>query len=133
MAAKFVIRSPKAGEYHWVLLSQGRTLATGPSYTTKASAEKAIASMRQAAAGATVADLTLSAPKTPAGSAARTVGRVVARAVVRGGRAVEQGETAMVEASAENTQTAKKAARQAKAAARNAAVTAKDRAGRRRV
>ncbi|MDQ1499751.1 MAG: hypothetical protein QOI86_3091, partial [Actinomycetota bacterium] len=27
MAAKFEIRSPKAGEFNWVLLSQGRTLA----------------------------------------------------------------------------------------------------------
>lgn len=70
MAAKFEIRSPKSGEYSWVLLSQGRTLATGGSYKTKASAEKAVASMRAAVGGATVVDLTLPAARTSAGAAA---------------------------------------------------------------
>ena len=54
MAAKFEIRQPKAGEFRWVLVSQGRTLATSESYTRKVSAEKAIESLRKAAASATV-------------------------------------------------------------------------------
>jgi uncharacterized protein YegP (UPF0339 family) len=66
MAAKFEISSPKAGEFNWVLKSQGRTLATGESYPRRISAEKAIESLRKAAATATVADLTLKAAKTPA-------------------------------------------------------------------
>jgi uncharacterized protein YegP (UPF0339 family) len=70
VAAKFEIRSAKAGEFNWVLTSQGRTLATGESYTRKVSAEKAIASLRQAAATATVADLTLRPAKAPATKAA---------------------------------------------------------------
>ena len=69
MAAKFEIRSPKAGEFNWVLLSQGRTLASGETYTRKVSAEKAIESLRKAAAGATVADLTVRTA--PARAAAR--------------------------------------------------------------
>ena len=125
VAAKFEIRASEPGGYHWVLISQGRTLATSASYTTRASAEKAIASMRQAAADATVADLTLPAPKTQAGTVARAAGRVVARAVVRGGQAVEQGETTMAETSTENAEVAKKAAKQAKAAAKKAADKAK--------
>jgi uncharacterized protein YegP (UPF0339 family) len=80
VAAKFEIRSPKPGEYNWVLLSQGRTLATGASYTSKASAEKAIASMRSAAAGATVVDLTLPPPRTPAGTAAAGATEVAKKA-----------------------------------------------------
>src|SRR4051812_20067153 len=83
VAAKFEIRSPKAGEFNWVLTSQGRTLATGESYTRKVSAEKAIASLRTAAGSATVVDLTLKPAKTPAGKAARVTGRAVARAVVK--------------------------------------------------
>ena len=89
MAAKFEIRSTKAGEFNWVLTSQGRTLATGESYTRRVSAEKAIASLRAAAATATVADLTLRPAKTPTGKAARATGRAVGRAVVKSGRAVE--------------------------------------------
>jgi uncharacterized protein YegP (UPF0339 family) len=58
VAAKFEIRQPKAGEFRWVLVSQGRTLATSESYTRKVSAEKAIESLRKAAATATVNDTT---------------------------------------------------------------------------
>ncbi len=72
MAAKFEIRSSKAGEFNWVLTSQGRTLATGESYTRKASAEKAIESLRSAAGTATVADLTLPPAKTAPAKAAKT-------------------------------------------------------------
>src|SRR5687767_15061978 len=45
MAAKFEIRSPKAGQFRWVLTSQGRTLATGETYSRRVSAEKAIDSL----------------------------------------------------------------------------------------
>jgi uncharacterized protein YegP (UPF0339 family) len=58
MAARFEINS-KAGQFNWVLKSQGRTLATGESYARRASAEKAIDSLRKAVASAPVADLTL--------------------------------------------------------------------------
>ena len=34
MAAKFEIRSPNAGRYVWVLVSQGRILATSGEYLT---------------------------------------------------------------------------------------------------
>src|SRR5581483_11303615 len=71
MAAKFEIRSAGAGQYTWVLLSQGRTLASGESYARRAAAEKAIASLRSAVAGATVADLTVK-PKPAAAKAAKT-------------------------------------------------------------
>ena len=63
MAAKFEISSAKAGQFNWVLKSQGRTLATGESYGRKASAEKAIGSLRAAVAGATVSDLTVKPAK----------------------------------------------------------------------
>jgi uncharacterized protein YegP (UPF0339 family) len=68
--AKFEIRSPKAGEFHWVLTSQGRTLATGESYSRRASAEKAIESLRKAAGGAVVDDKTLK-PAKPAAKPAK--------------------------------------------------------------
>jgi uncharacterized protein YegP (UPF0339 family) len=66
MAAKFEIRSPSAGQFTWVLVSQGRTLATGGSYGRRALAEKAIDALRTAAGGATVSDLTLKPAKTTA-------------------------------------------------------------------
>jgi DNA-binding protein HU-beta len=79
MAAKFEVRSPKAGEFRWVLVSQGRTLATSESYTRKVSAEKAIESLREAAGTATVADLTLAAAKTTAKRAAKKVEKAAAK------------------------------------------------------
>ena len=92
MAANFEIQSPKAGEYRWVLVSQGRTLATSPGYASKAAAQNGMASFRTAAANAPLVDLTLPAAKTPAGKAARVTGRVLGRAVTTGGRAVEAVE-----------------------------------------
>jgi len=118
VAAKFEIRSPKPGQYNWVLLSQGRTLAIGESYNSKASAEKAIGSMRQAAATATVLDLTIPPAKTAAGKVAQTTGRVLARAVVKSGQAVEQVEQTVAQAATEVTGAAKKTAKKAKAAAK---------------
>ncbi len=58
MAAKFEIRSPKAGQFRWVLTSQGRTLATGETYSRRVWAEKAIDSLHKAAATATIDDTT---------------------------------------------------------------------------
>jgi uncharacterized protein YegP (UPF0339 family) len=80
VAAKFEIRSPKAGEFRWVLVSQGRTLATSEAYARKVSAEKAIESLRKAAATATVNDTTAKpAAAKPAGAkAARATGKAVA-------------------------------------------------------
>lgn len=139
MAAKFEIRSSRSGDYSWVLLSQGRTLASGESYRTKASAEKAIASMRVAAGNAAVVDLTLPPPRTPAGAAARTTGGAVGRAVVTTGRAVAQvgkvAAQALTEAtgSATNVTKAKEAvekARKAKAAPKKSKAKAKKSKGR---
>jgi uncharacterized protein YegP (UPF0339 family) len=70
MAAKFEIQSPKAGEFRWVLTSQGRTLAISESYTRKISCEKAIESFRKGAVTAPVADLTLAPAKAPAAAKA---------------------------------------------------------------
>jgi uncharacterized protein YegP (UPF0339 family) len=69
--AKFEIRSPKAGEFNWVLTSQGRTLATGESYSRRASAEKAVESLRKAAATATIHDTTLKPAPAKAAKAAK--------------------------------------------------------------
>jgi len=114
VAAKFEIRSPGPGQYNWVLLGQGRTLAIGESYTRKVAAEKAIESMRQAAASATVLDLTLPRAKTSAGRVARTTGRVLARAVVKSGQAVEQAEQTVAQAATGVTKAAKKTAKKDK-------------------
>lgn len=109
VAAKFEIRSPKAGQFRWVLTSQGRTLATGETYSRRASAHKSIDSFRMAAIAAPVDDLTQARSKTAAGKVARVAGRVAARAVVKGARAVEKVEKTAVKAPA----TAKKAAKRA--------------------
>ena len=72
MAAKFEIRSAGPGKFTWVLVSQGRTLASGEPYARRAMAEKAIGSLRNAVAGATVADLTMKPKTAPAKAAAVT-------------------------------------------------------------
>lgn len=118
MAAKFEIRSPKSGEFNWVLMSQGRTLAIGESYTRKVSAEKAIASLRKAAVSATVVDLTLAPPKTPVGKVARVTGRALARAVVTGGRAVEKVEKTAAKAATKTARAAKQPAKTTKSGGR---------------
>ena len=92
MAAKFEIHSPKAGEYRWVLVSQGRILATSEAYNRRGAAEKAIVAFRMAAASAPVLDTT-QPPSETAGKAARATGRALAKAVVKGARAVEKLET----------------------------------------
>jgi uncharacterized protein YegP (UPF0339 family) len=71
MAAKFEIRPVGVGTFSWVLLSQGRILATGEPYRRRATAEKAVESLRKAAAGATLSDLTVKAKAAPAKAAAK--------------------------------------------------------------
>jgi uncharacterized protein YegP (UPF0339 family) len=90
MAAKFEIRSPKAGRYVWVLTSQGRTLATSGEYARRALAEKAIVSFRMAAVNAPLVDTTVAAAQPASKKAARSTGRSVAKALVKAGRAVEK-------------------------------------------
>ena len=90
--AKFEIRSPKPGRYTWVLTSQGRTLAMGEEYSRRSLAEQAIVPFRMAAVAAPVVDTTVPAEETVSGKAARATGRVLAKAVVKGGRAVEKVE-----------------------------------------
>ena len=92
MAAKFEIHSPKAGEYRWALVSQGRILATSEAYSRRGLAEKAMVSFRMTAVNAPVIDTTLSPAKTTTGKVARATGRTVAKSVVKGGRAVEKVE-----------------------------------------
>jgi len=92
VAANFEIQSPKAGRYVWVLVSQGRTLATSAEYSRRALAEKAIVAFRMAAVNAPVVDTTVPAATPGAGKAARATGRALAKAVVKGGRAVEKVE-----------------------------------------
>ena len=110
MAAKFEIRSPKAGQFRWVLVSQGRTLATGPAHPRKALAQKSIDSFRMAAIAAPVADLTVPAATTPVRKAARTSGRAAGKAVAKTGRAVEKAEQAVATPAKRAARTVKKAA-----------------------
>lgn len=104
MAAKFEIRSPRAGMYQWVLVSQGRILATGEAYNRRAAAEKAIEPFRMAATAAPVIDMTVPAAKPATRKAARAVGRGLAKAVVKGGRAVEKVEQAATKGPARSGQ-----------------------------
>jgi uncharacterized protein YegP (UPF0339 family) len=92
VGAKFQIVITKAGQYRWVLLRRGCTLATSPTYASKAAAQNGMTSFRKAAADAPLVDVTLRAATTPAGKAGRVPGRAVGRAVVKSGRAVEQVE-----------------------------------------
>ena len=83
MAAKFEIVQPKAGEFRWVLTSQGRVLAKSDAYTRKVSCQNAMESFRKAAPTATIVDHTARPPakaKTVPGKVARTTGRVVGKA-----------------------------------------------------
>jgi len=111
MAAKFEIRSAKAGEYRWVLVSQGRILATSEVYRRKGLAEKAIVSFRMVAVNAPVSDTTRPAAKTPTRKAARATGQVLAKAVVKGARAVEKTDKAVAKATKSARQTVATAAK----------------------
>lgn len=125
MAAKFEIRSAKAGEYRWVLVSQGRTLATSPAYSRKGLAERSVDSFRMAAIAAPVADLTLPPTKATPGKAARVAGRAVGKAAAKSDRVVEKAEKAVAKP-------AKRAARTVKKAAKKAAATKAPAASRKR-
>jgi uncharacterized protein YegP (UPF0339 family) len=92
--ATFEIRSPKAGQYVWVLTNQGRILATSEPYNRRSLAEKAIVPFRMAAVNAPVVDTTVPAAATVPGKAARATGRLLARVVIKSGRAVEKIEKA---------------------------------------
>jgi uncharacterized protein YegP (UPF0339 family) len=109
MAAKFEIHASTTGQYRWVLVSQGRTLATSEAYSRRGLADKAIVAFRMAAAAAPVVDTTVPAPKATTRKAARAVGRVVAKAVVKGGRAVETAEQAAAKTAKRAAKTVKKA------------------------
>jgi uncharacterized protein YegP (UPF0339 family) len=98
MAAKFEIRQPVAGQFRWVLTSQGRTLATSPAYSRRRLAEKSIDSFRMAAIAAPVADQTPTRSKGAPGKVARGAGRAVGKAVVKGRRAVETAEKTVAKA-----------------------------------
>jgi len=111
MAAKFEIASAKAGQFNWVLKSQGRTLATGESYSRRALAERAVESLRKAVAGATVSDLTVRPAKAGAAKAAGTAARA--------------GKSAKAAKTAKTAKTATKATKAAKPATKAAAKTGK--------
>ena len=86
MAAKFEIRQPKAGQFQWVLMNQGRVLAKGDTYAGKASCLKAMETFRQAAPTAELVDHTATRGKAgmpPAARVARTTGRVVGMAAAK--------------------------------------------------
>jgi uncharacterized protein YegP (UPF0339 family) len=110
MAAKFEIHSAAAGRYHWVLVSQGRTLATSPAYSRRALAERSIDSFRMAAIAAPVDDRTAAPAKTGAAKAARAVGRSAGEAVVKGARAVKKVEKTAGKATRRVAATVRKAA-----------------------
>lgn len=95
MAATFEIRSPKAGKYVWVLTDQGRILATSVEYNRRSLAEQAIVPFRMAAVNAPVVDATEPAVSDAAAKVVRATGRVLAKAIVRSGRAIENAETAI--------------------------------------
>lgn len=84
MAAKFEIRSAKAGEYTWVVTSQGRTLATGESYSRRASAEKAVEAFRKAVPTATIVDLTVKAPAKAPTKSTKAAKKPAAKAIKTG-------------------------------------------------
>ena len=92
MAATFEIRSPRAGKYVWVLTNQGRTLAISEEYDRRSLAEQAIVPFRMAAVNAPVIDTTEPAASTASTKVAWVAGRVLAKAVVKGGRAIEKVE-----------------------------------------
>jgi uncharacterized protein YegP (UPF0339 family) len=94
VAATFEIRSPKAGKYVWILANQGRVLATSVEYNRRSQAEQAIVAFRMAAVSAPVIDTTEPAVSDAVAKVARATGRMLAKAVVKGGRAIEDAKEA---------------------------------------
>lgn len=122
VAAKFEIRSPKAGQFRWVLTSQGRTLATGETYGRRATAEKAIDSFRMAAIAAPVNDTTVRATKPAVAKAVRTGGRAVGKAAGTTRKTVRAAAKKTAKAPAAAKKTVIKAAKAVeKAAGKNSA------------
>jgi uncharacterized protein YegP (UPF0339 family) len=115
MAAKFEIRSPTAGQFQWVLVSQGRTLATSQTYARRALAEKSIDSFRMAAIAAPVEDRTAVAATTTVRKAARAAGRAAGKVVATSGRAVDKAERAVAQPAKRAARTVKRAATKAPA------------------
>ena len=120
MAAKFEVKASGSG-YQWVLSSQGRTLATSPTYSRKAMAEKAIVSFRMAALAAPVNDTTPTRAKAPLAKVARTAGRAAGKVAAVGAEVVDQAEKTVKRATRGVRGTAKSAATQAGTARRKAA------------
>ena len=114
MAAKFEIRSAKAGEYNWLLLRQGRVLAKSEAYSRRGLAEKAIDSFPMAATAAPVVDTTVPATKATTRKAARVTGRTLGKAAAKTGRAVEAAEQALSKATKRTAKKGAKAAGRAK-------------------
>jgi hypothetical protein len=136
MAAKFEIRSPKAGEFNWVLLSQGRTLAVGETYTRKVSCVNAIESVRKAAPTAAVDDTTVKPAAAKTGAAktaktAKTAGRKVAAKAAKTATVAVGGMATKAAAGAAKT-TVKAAAKTGRAAGKAAVGAAKKAAPRKR-
>lgn len=109
LAAKFEIRQTKPGEYRWVLVSQGRTLATSAAYSRRAMAQKSIDSFRMAAIAAPVDDQTPGRGKTPLAKVARVAGRAAGTAVTKGARVVEKVEKTVAKPAKRAARTVKKA------------------------
>jgi DNA-binding protein HU-beta len=114
VAAKFEIRAANGG-WTWMATSQGRTLAIGETYTTKAAAANAIASLRKGAPTAPIVDLTSRPAKSAARKTVRATGRAVGTAVAKSGRAVEKAEKTAAGAAKTTTRAAKKTVGKAKA------------------
>jgi uncharacterized protein YegP (UPF0339 family) len=121
MAAKFEIRSPKSGQFRWVLTSQGRTLATGETYARRALAEKAMNSFRMTATAAPVIDTTVRAAKPAVTKAARAGGRAVGKAAATTKRTAKTAAKKTAKAPTAAKRTVNKAA---KAVEKTAAKTA---------
>lgn len=119
--ATFKIESPKAGEYRWVLTERGKTLASSPSYSRKASCQNAIASFRKGAAGAAVVDKDALPAAVTAVKAAQTAKRAARKTVAAGTRAVGQAEKTAKRAGRRAAGTVKQAAKQANTARKRAA------------
>lgn len=119
MAAKFEIQSSQTGQYRWVLVSQGRTLAIGPTYARRAMVEKSIDSFRTAAIAAPVDDQAPTRGKTVAATTGRVAGRAVGEALATGSpqEQIEQGlaklDATVAEIKEVTARTAKRAAKRA--------------------
>jgi uncharacterized protein YegP (UPF0339 family) len=116
MAAKFEVTQTKPGEFRWVLTSQGRTLATSPTYTRKVSCVKAIESLRKAATDAPVDDTTV---KPAAAKAAAPAKATPAKAAAKPAKAIAKTAKTAAKAAAKTAKTAAKTPSPRKRAAKS--------------